>query len=213
MRKTAIRRSDRRDTRGSTEMPDHFKLRQSVGSDARRWYRRETGATPVGGSYCPVAQQRERPALTREVDGANPSGAATFLEAKADSRAERDRLHEVQPEGWRGHAPSTVPPPVEAGRSCNRSLWSMTTDFRFWVASIAAMQRSLKPRSTGQHRGDSPISIWKLNRTSAPGLFRKQIVPHRGMGSMTSGFRHFHAGLAEQPCTRLVNEIRPGQHR
>ena len=22
-----------------------------------------------------------------------------------------------------------------------------------------------------------------------------------------------HAGLAEQPCTRLVNEIRPGQHR
>jgi len=44
------RRSDRRDTRGSTEMPDHFKFRQSVGSDARRWYRRETGATPVGGS-------------------------------------------------------------------------------------------------------------------------------------------------------------------
>ena len=72
------RRSDRRDTRGSTEVPDHFKFRQSVGSDARRWYRRETGATPVGGSYCPVAQQQERPALTREVDGANPSGAATF---------------------------------------------------------------------------------------------------------------------------------------
>ena len=63
-------------TRGSTEMPDHFKFRQSVGSDARRWYRRETGAIPVGGSYCPVAQQRERPVLTREVDGANPSGAA-----------------------------------------------------------------------------------------------------------------------------------------
>jgi hypothetical protein len=37
-------------TRGSTEVPDHFKFRQSVGSDARRWYRRETGATPVGGS-------------------------------------------------------------------------------------------------------------------------------------------------------------------
>ena len=44
------RRSDRRDTRGSTEVPDHFIFRQSVGSDARRWYRRETGATPVGGS-------------------------------------------------------------------------------------------------------------------------------------------------------------------
>ena len=67
------------------------------------------------------------------------------------------------------------------------------------------MQRSLKPRSTGQHRGDSPIS-WKLNRTSAPGLFRKQIVPLRGMGSMPSDFRHFDSGLAEQlmhsPCKR-----------
>jgi hypothetical protein len=27
----------------------------------------------------------------------------------------------------------------------------------FWVASIAAMQRSLKPQSTGQHRGDPPF--------------------------------------------------------
>ena len=172
-------------------MPDHFKFRQSVGSDARRWYRRETGATPVGGSFCPVAQQLERPALTREVDGANPSGAAIF--GSQSGRACRRRL--------------------EAGRSCNRSLWSMSTDFRFWVASIVAMQRSLKPRSTGQHRGDSPISKWKLNRTSAPGPPRKRIVLLRRMGSMTSGFRHSHAGLAEQPCTRLVNEIRPGQHR
>ena len=72
-------------TRGSTEVPDHFKFRQSVGSDARRWYRRETGATPVGGSFCPVAQQLERPALTREVDGANPSGAATFWKSKRTS--------------------------------------------------------------------------------------------------------------------------------
>ena len=28
---------------------------------------------------------------------------------------------------------------------------------RDWVASIAAMQRSLKPQSTGQHRGDPPL--------------------------------------------------------
>ena len=28
---------------------------------------------------------------------------------------------------------------------------------RDWVASIAAMQRSLKPQSTGQHRGDPPV--------------------------------------------------------
>jgi len=31
------RRSDRRDTRGSTEVPDHFTFRQGVGSDVRRW--------------------------------------------------------------------------------------------------------------------------------------------------------------------------------
>ena len=72
-------------TRGSTEVPDHFKFRQSVGSDARRWYRRETGATTVGGSFCPVAQERARPALTREVDGANPSGAAIFRKSKRTS--------------------------------------------------------------------------------------------------------------------------------
>ena len=54
-------------TRGSTEVPDHFKFRQSVGSDARRWYRRETGATPVGGSYCPVAQTARAP-------GSDPGG-------------------------------------------------------------------------------------------------------------------------------------------
>ena len=57
------------------------------------------GAAPAGGSSSPVDQTAERPILTREVDGANPSGAATFLE-------------------------------VKAGRSYNRSLWSMTTDFR-----------------------------------------------------------------------------------
>src|SRR2546426_10455429 len=30
---------------------------------------------------------------------------------------------------------------------------------RVWVASIAAMQRSLKPQSTGQHRGDPPSYV------------------------------------------------------
>ena len=64
-----------------------FQFRQSVVSDARRWYRRETGASPVGGSYCPVAQHLERPALTREVDGANPSGAAIFHGSPSGSQA------------------------------------------------------------------------------------------------------------------------------
>ena len=45
------------------------------------------GAAPAGGSFSPVAQRTERPILTREVDGANPSGAAIFMEVKADERA------------------------------------------------------------------------------------------------------------------------------
>src|SRR2546421_12495642 len=41
--------------------------------------RDQTGAAPVAGSTSsPVAQPAERPTLNREVDGANPSGAATF---------------------------------------------------------------------------------------------------------------------------------------
>ena len=45
------------------------------------------GAAPAGGSSSPVAQSAERPILTREVDGANLSGAANFMEVKADERA------------------------------------------------------------------------------------------------------------------------------
>ena len=38
------------------------------------------GSIPTPGtiSYSPVAQTEERPILTREVDGATPSGAANF---------------------------------------------------------------------------------------------------------------------------------------
>ena len=49
----------------------------------------EVGSIPTPGtiSCSPVAQIEERPILTREVDGANPSGAANFMEVKADRRA------------------------------------------------------------------------------------------------------------------------------
>ena len=49
----------------------------------------EVGSIPTPGtiSCSPVAQIEECPILTREVDGANPSGAATFMEVKADERA------------------------------------------------------------------------------------------------------------------------------
>jgi hypothetical protein len=72
----------------------------------------EVGSIPTPGtiSCSPVAQIEERPILTREVDGANPSGAATFMEVKADKRAAA---------GWKPDGAAI------------RSLWSMTTDFRF----------------------------------------------------------------------------------
>ncbi len=40
---------------------------------------------------------------------------------------------------------------------------------RAWVASIAAMQRSLKPQSTGRHRGDPPFpaSVAQIIRASS----------------------------------------------
>jgi len=43
----------------------------------------------------------------------------------------------------------------------NSRTWEVHSAFAsrpFRVASIAAMQRSLKPQSTGQHRGDPPFS-------------------------------------------------------
>ena len=51
--------------------------------------RDQTGAAPVVGSNSPVAQLVERPTLDREVDGANPSGAAISSPHFAAPRAGR----------------------------------------------------------------------------------------------------------------------------
>ena len=71
------RRSDRRDTRGSTEMPDHFNSAKALGAT----HAAGIGERPVQlrlADRSPVAQPAERPTLNREVDGANPSGAAVL---------------------------------------------------------------------------------------------------------------------------------------
>jgi hypothetical protein len=57
------RRSDRRDTRSDTGVPDHFISFIQLMS-------------PYTCMNSPVAQFVERPALAREVDGANPSGVS-----------------------------------------------------------------------------------------------------------------------------------------
>ena len=80
-----------------------------------------------------------------------------------------------------------------------------------WVASIAVMQRSFKPQSTGQHRGDSPIHT-EAEPDERAGTASKADRTPRAYGEHDLRLPPLHAGLAEQPCTRLVNEIRPGQH-
>jgi hypothetical protein len=120
---------------------------------------------------------------------------------------------------------------LEAGRSCNRSLWSMPTDFRFGSQALqrssglrsGAMQSAapqfggsasargiLKPRSTGQHRGDSPISKMEAEPDKRAGTVSKTDRSTSWDGEHDLRLPPLHAGLAEQPCTRLVNEIRPG---
>src|SRR5258708_5926088 len=69
-RRASAREAREANTRGSTFSPAlpsaacplrllggarPFQFRQSVGSDARRWYRRESGATPAGGSFLPCS--------------------------------------------------------------------------------------------------------------------------------------------------------------
>ena len=83
---------------------------------------------------------------------------------------------------------------------------------RDWVASIAAMQRSLKPQSTGQHRGDPPIST-EAEPDKRAGTVSKTDRAPQVHGEHDLRLPPRHAGLAKQPCTRPVNEIRPGQHR
>ena len=64
---------------------------------------------------------------------------------------------------------------LEAGRTCDRRLWSMTTDFRF---ESQALQRCSGPLNRGA-RGSTVATHQfqrKLNRTSAPGPPRKRIV-------------------------------------
>jgi len=101
---------------------------------------------------------------------------------------------------------------LEAGRSCNRSLWSMSTDFRFGSQALQRCSGLLNRGARGS--------------TVATHQFKTEVEPDKRAGtaskadrSATQNGEHdlrlppLSAGLAEQPCTRLVNEIRPGQHR
>src|SRR5262245_32586531 len=123
------------------------------------------------------------------------------------------RIHPGPPVFWKSKRTSEPPPIGNRTDLHSCGLWSMTTDFRVRVASIAAMQRSLKPRSTGQHPGDSPVSLLEAEPDKRAGTVSKTDRSASWNGELDLRLPPLHADLAEQPCTRLVNEIRPGQHR
>jgi hypothetical protein len=120
-------------------------------------------------------------------------------------------------------------------RPCVCLLQRLCTECSTALEESACAPRILKPRSMGWHRGDSPISKteaepdsraerdrlceaqpdgWRGHATStAPGLSRKQIVPLRGMGSKTSGFRHFQMeAVMQQPSFDPVKIAEREQH-
>ena len=100
------RRSDRRDTRGSTEVPDHFNSAKALVAT----HAAGIGERPVQfrlADRSPVAQSAERPTLNREVDGANPSGAATSSLCTARHHAPVDQSGDRRTDianAWRASA-------------------------------------------------------------------------------------------------------------
>jgi hypothetical protein len=120
----------------------------------------------------PVAQPAERPTLNREVDGANPSGAAISSLRHAASRAGRSirRSPHRHCGGRRGR---TAP-----AHHFNNAPVAQCIEHRASNAEVA-----------GEIPAGSTILERNVNRTSVPGFSAKEIDPRRGLGSMPSTFR------------------------
>lgn len=125
---------------------------------------------------------------------------------------------------------------LETGRTRHCGLWSMSTGFRTfmasgheqahrsngrrppaaqcveWVASIVAMQRAFNSQSTGQNRGDSPF-LMEAEPDKRAGTASKADRAPVAHGEHLLRLPPFPAGLAEQSCPRLVNELTPVQLR
>ena len=116
----------------------------------------EAGAIPARDSILSgISVERHTPVFQTGVEGALPS---------CPSISGRDVLPHVPNLGLRSNA--ALPWFSRDAKSrCRSGLHrsgrggSTPPSCREWVASIAAMQRSLKPQSTGQHRGNHHFRI------------------------------------------------------
>ena len=105
----------------------------------------------------PVEPVRQRPRTVEVMAGCRVQCAGEFSERSLKVR----RLLREQEQT--GAVPVALTISRDAKSRCRPGLHrpgcggSTPPSCRAWVASIAAMQRSLKPQSTGQHRGDPPF--------------------------------------------------------
>ena len=159
MIKTAARAEAKVSVRTSISYPVGRAVQAAVCKTA------ETGAIPVRDSILSgIGVERHTPVFQTGVEGALPSCPSI----SQVNRVRRQRPRMV--EGACTRPPSRTPDSVRLGfffrdakSRCQSELHrsgrggSTPPSCRAWVASIAVMQRSLKPQSTGQHRGDPPF--------------------------------------------------------
>jgi hypothetical protein len=79
------------------------------------------------------------------------------MEVNADSRAERDRLHAVQPEGRCGHASSTVSRPVGTGNRLDPSWGCGACPLASAYLGSQALQRCIGLRSGAMESAASQL--------------------------------------------------------
>ena len=129
----------------------------------------EAGANPARDSSFPgIGVERHTPVFQTGVEGALPSCPSISQVNRV--RRQRPRTVEVMA----GHPIRCAWDSFfrDAKSRCRSELHrsgrggSTPPSCRDWVASIAAMQRSLKPQSTGQHRGGPPFQreAWRIEK-------------------------------------------------
>ena len=202
------RRSDRRDTRGSTEMPDHFNSAKALVAT----HAAGIGERPVQlrlADRSPVAQPAERPTLNREVDGANPSGAAISSPHHAASCAGRslaDRRTDIAEAGGAEPSRRTISTSSrssadQSGRLRTGGSWVQFLPGAPFFPGVAQQQRH--SAQNGASAGANPAA----GTTLAPVAQRRGsgLKPRSVPVRIRPGALHLNARVAQQKRHRLQN--------